>query len=224
MNITIFGSCRQKSIEKYFNTNSIQNELTYPHYTKEIIQAIEYCKGISSINIHHTKHCFRTGILQNREIHFNKLYKEFEKTDLFVVEIASRISYEWNELYVHHILTEKQYGFYDKENIKQRDLSDQEIENDICKIKELLQPKKLLIVSHIYTCEYGKRYELVKLLEKICIKYDISFLSPSDYVNQEKNIYKEEPILAHFTDYGTDIMSRVYKTRIDDILKKNILI
>ena len=50
MKITIFGSCRQQALGKYYSTTSIQESLTYPHYTKEIIQAIEYCKGISKIS------------------------------------------------------------------------------------------------------------------------------------------------------------------------------
>jgi hypothetical protein len=225
MNITIYGSCRQNSIGKHYNITSIQEELTYPHYTKEIIQAIEYCKGISVINKNDTRYCFRTGILQNREIEYNNLLLEFEKTDLFVLEIASRISYEWKGLYVHHILTEEQYGFYDRDNILQRVLSDEEIDKDICRIKELLYPKKILIVSHIYTREYGKRYELVKLLERLCIKYDIPFLSPSEYLNQEvQEVYQNESTLAHFTDYGKDIMSRVYKRIIDDVFKTKTIV
>ena len=48
MKITIFGSCRQV-IEQEFVISKIQEELTYPHYSKEIIQAIEFCKGISNI-------------------------------------------------------------------------------------------------------------------------------------------------------------------------------
>lgn len=225
MNITIFGSCRQQMIEKYYNVTSIQQELTYPHYTKEIIQAIEYCKNRSTINKIDTKYCFRTGILENKEIDNKKLLSEFQKTDLFVVEIASRISYEWKGLYIHHILTEEPYGFNDRDNIIQRELSDEEIDNDIYKIKELLYPKKLLIVSHIYTREYGKRYELIKLLEKICIKYDIPFLSPSEYLNQEiQEVYQNEPILAHFTDYGKELMSYIYKRIITDIFKNKTLV
>ena len=44
--ITILGSCRQESLYKNYNITSIQKNISYPHYTKEIIQAIEYCKGI----------------------------------------------------------------------------------------------------------------------------------------------------------------------------------
>ena len=43
--ITILGSCRQLSILKYFNVSFIQEELNYPHYTKEILQQIIYLKN-----------------------------------------------------------------------------------------------------------------------------------------------------------------------------------
>ena len=68
MKISIFGSCRQYPLKKYFNTTSFQDDLTYPHYTKEIIQAIEYCNGTSQLNQSDTMYCFRTGILNNCEI------------------------------------------------------------------------------------------------------------------------------------------------------------
>lgn len=225
MKITIFGSCRQQALQKYYSTTSIQESLTYPHYTKEIIQAIEYCKGISKISQDDTKYCFRTAILNKSVINNQpQLQQEFIDTDVFVVEIASRISYEYKSNYVHHILAEEQYGIKNKQDILQRDLTDEEIEEDLCKIKELLYPKKVLIVSHIYTRESGKRYDLIKLLENLCLKHDLPFLSPSEYLCQETDVYLEEKILAHFTEKGYGIMSMIYKNSIEDLFKTNTVV
>jgi len=47
MKLTILGSCRQDSLYSYFDVTNIKEKLTYPHYSKEIIQAIEFCKNIS---------------------------------------------------------------------------------------------------------------------------------------------------------------------------------
>lgn len=224
MKITIFGSYRQQPLSKHFTVSSIQEALTYPHYTKEIIQAIEYCKGIHNMKSSDTSYCFRTGILQKREIsNRNDLIREFEETDLFVIEIASRISYEYNNLYVHHILTEEQYGFEHRNQIVQRDLSDAEIEKDIIRIKDLIYPKKLLIVSHIYTKPSGKRYELIKHIDRVCLSHNIPFLSPSEYVNHQ-DVYLNEPVLAHFTEKGKDIISNIYKSTIDYICNKKIVV
>ena len=236
MKVSIFGSCRQQPLLSHYIGTSIQEALTYPHYTKEIIQAIEFCKGmpISSLT---TQHCFRTGILENRPITNQAgLQKEYEESNVIVVEIASRISYEWNHVYMHHIATEEQYGFHDlsqihvgqspprdRHAIVQRDLTDEEIEADIWRIKQLVQgessPKKLLIASHIYTKEQGKRYELIKLVERLCLKYDIAFLSPSEYLAHESGVYQEEPILAHYTDKGKEIIGHVYKDAIENLFK-----
>lgn len=248
MKITVFGSCRQlqplsllgdiKDI-KDIELTGIQEKLTYTHYTKEVIQSIEFCKyknckinesngsinDDSKIDDKYTKYCFRTGILNNINIDCKEeLKRDFDNTDLFVVEISSRYSYEWNNMYVHHILKDDEYKFYDKNNIIKRELSDIEIEEDIIKIKELLHPKKLLIVSHIYSYDSGKRYDLIKLLERLCLKYDIPFLSPSEYLNQESDVYQNERKLSHFTEKGCSLISSIYKNTIKDIFKEKTLV
>ncbi len=222
MFITTFGSCRQHSIGNHFNLTSIQETLAYPHYTKEIIQAIEYCKRIHKFDNKYTRYCFRSGILDKREITYqSKLQEEFDRTDLFIIEIASRISYEWNNLYVHHILTEEQYEFHDIPAIKQRDLTDDEIEADILQISKLLFPKKILIVPHIYTRYSGKRYELVKLLEKITNKYNIPFINPSELLKDKQNVYADN---NHFTNYGHQLIGEEYKKVINNlVLKKTVV-
>jgi len=63
MRITILGSCRQDSLYNYYNITNIKNNLTYPHYSKEIVQAIEFCKGKSPISHALTRSIFRSGIL-----------------------------------------------------------------------------------------------------------------------------------------------------------------
>ena len=44
MNITILGSCRQHTLRNKYNITNIQKQLSYPHYTKEILEVIKYCK------------------------------------------------------------------------------------------------------------------------------------------------------------------------------------
>jgi hypothetical protein len=231
MKITIFGSCRQLqplSLLKNIELTGIQEKLTYTHYTKEVIQSIEFCNNLQirePIDDKYTKYCFRTGILNNINIDCkDELKRDFDNTDLFVVEISSRYSYEWNNMYVHHILKDDEYKFSDKDNIIKRELSDVEIEEDIIKIKELLHPKKLLIVSHIYTYDSGKRYDLIKLLERLCLKYDIPFLSPSEYLNQKTDVYHNERKLSHFTEKGCSLISGIYKNNIKDIFKEKTLV
>ena len=44
MKITILGSCIQHSLKNKYNITDIQEKLSYPHYTKEILEVIKYCK------------------------------------------------------------------------------------------------------------------------------------------------------------------------------------
>lgn len=222
MKVTIFGSCRQQPLLSHYTGTSIQEALTYPHYTKEIIQAIEFCKGMP---IHHTQHCFRTGILQKSPItNQEELQREYEESDVIVVEIASRISYEWNHLFMHHIATEEQYGFHARDQIVQRELTDEEIEADLWRIKQLVQGKKLLVASHIHTREQGKRYDLIKLVERLCQKYNILFMSPSEYLVHEKDVYQEESVLAHYTDKGKYLIGLVYKEKIETLFTNKTVV
>ena len=225
--ITILGSDRQEPIKEYFSVSNIQDNLNYPHCTKEILQEIRYLK-YKNIPNEFTKYCFRNGILSNceKEIsdsHYNGLKEEFDKTTFFLIEVASRVSYKWNNIYMHHIAEEEKYGFYDINNITRKELTDEDIEDDIIEIKNELYPKPFIIVSHFSTYETGKRYELIQLLKKICEKLSIPFLNQSDIVKEHGiNILVNEPILAHYNEDGTRIVAKKLFDQINDVKQDNI--
>jgi hypothetical protein len=220
--ITILGSCRQTPIKNYFNTSKILDELNYPHYTKEILQQIRYLKyrNLSKIS---TKICFRSGLLSKctNEIDDTKYYslsEEFKKTTFFLLEIASRISYKYNDIYLHHISEDKQYNFPYINNIIKSDLTDEEIEDDIIQIRNELYPKPFIILSHFATYESGKRYELINLLKNICNKFNIPFINQSDIIKEYgNNIILNEPVLAHYTQEGLDYVGKYIYDKIIDV-------
>jgi hypothetical protein len=219
MNVTIFGSCRQKAIERHHNVTSTQERLTYPHYTKEIIQAIQFCKNKDIIPLEKTRWCFRAGILSKEPISYD-FKSEFDNTDIFVIEVASRIAYQYEETYVHHILEEEQYGFQERDKIVKRVQTDEEIEEDILTIRKLLYPKPFIIVPHIYTYTTGHRYELINLLKTLTSKMNIPFLDISSHLHNYENVYNlNEDRLMHFTEYGNEICSHIYKTEIENVVK-----
>ena len=218
--ITIFGSCRQSSLYSKYNITNIQEELTYPHYTKEILQAIRFCKGISSITEEETSLCFRTCILKNKNVNWNLFKEEFDNTDVFVIEVASRISYEYNNLYLHHIQADSNSMFKEKDKITIRDLDDNEIEEDIVSIVKLLHPKSILIVSHFSTYENSKRSILASLLEKICLKLKVPFLNPSTLLDKytASQLFESEKILNHYTPFGHSIICKRYTEIINSLI------
>lgn len=136
--ITILGSCRQDSLYNNYRITSLKNNISYPHYSKEILQLINFCLN-NNIPEEETKYIFRSAILSNSTIKWSESLKnEVLNTDVFIIEIASRISYSYNDKYVHHILyDDTKYNDNYKNKIIIRDLTDEEIENDIdelCKI------------------------------------------------------------------------------------------
>jgi hypothetical protein len=212
MKITILGSCRQDSLYDHYQVTNIKNNLTYPHYSKEVIQAIEFCKGISTIPYPLTQSLFRSGILNRGPISSLSFNQEYNETDLFVIEIASRISYMYKGHWAHHILSESQYGCQDIETIEIRDLTDEEIEADLLHIKKLIAPKPMIIIGHIYTRTTGKRYELVQLLKTLCDRHSIPFFDPVEHTKEysPNELYQKNELLSHYTSNGYSIIGKKY--------------
>lgn len=224
--ITILGSCRQYSAAHHYPTTSILSDLNYPHYSKEILQQIRYLK-YKNIDYENTKYCFRRGLLSHCQhgvddsLH-QHLKNQFDNTSLFLIEVASRISYQWNGLYLHHIAEDDNYHFFDRNNIIKRDLTDEEIEDDLIQIRKELYPKKMIILSHFSTYASGKRYDLIQLLQNICTKLDIPFINQSTFIHKYglEQMLVQERILSHYTDYGHQVIGEELKSVIQNIKKQ----
>jgi len=160
-----------------------------------------------------TTRCFRTGILHKIKIDQHKFIPEFLNADVFVVEIATRLVYEYKGKVVHHILAESNYGFNDIENITLRSIEDSEMKSDIIEMQKLVYPKTLVIACHIYTRKSGKRYDLVQSIKRITNELSIRFIDISDLLSSYSPdvIYHKENVLAHFTKEGSDLAGEEYK-------------
>ena len=202
--ITILGSCRQDSLASNFIVSCIRDRLTYPHYTKEIIQAIRYCKGeLSDGSL--PLFAFREGLLHNKKPIKNLLTQEYFDSSLFAIEIASLKQYYFHGSWLHHLAAEPGYGFYGIEDIIKTTQQINEVESDILTIKGLLAPKPFFIISHIYTRKVGQRYELAKLLRQICSSHSIPFFDPVAWFNLVGGIdlfLVDEQVIGHYTSEG----------------------
>jgi hypothetical protein len=220
MKITILGSCRQHSLNKKYDCTSIQENLSYPHYTKEILEVIKYIK-YNHILEKDTINIFRTPILNKKSPNFTNLNREFISTDLFILEIASKIKYNYNNIYVHHIATDDQYNVQIKNDILIETQLKEEIEEDILNIKKELN-KPFIIVSHLVTIKYGERYILSCWLEDICKKHEILFINPVNELKKKdidlKKIFNNETILAHYNNTGHDEILKIYEEYINKII------
>jgi len=227
MKITIFGSCRQDSLyndEKYEITK-IKDDISYTHYTKEILEVIKFIK-YNTVTPEETLITFRSPMLDNTPIYANNYKNDILTTDVFIIEIASKICYEYNNKYVHHILYDcDEYGNDEiKKNIIKRVQDDSEIENDILKIKEELNTDNIIIVGHIVTYENGERNNLLNLLEQICKKHKIAFINPKKEIIEKgydiKYLLHNETILAHYNDIGHSIIHSIYDKYINSVYYK----
>ena len=217
--ITILGSCRQYSIKDIYNCTNIQEKLTYPHYTKEILQTIKYLK-YKNLNDYEIQYTFRTPILNKLNLNYELLKNEYDNTNFFIIEIASKLYYKYDNKYVHHIAIENNYNLDIKNNIEVGKLTKFEIENDILEIKEELN-KPFIIVSHLVTRNYGDRFELKNWLEDICLRNNILFIDPIKEL-REKNynldeLFLDEKNLAHYNNNGHNIIKNIYKEYIEKI-------
>ena len=214
--VSIFGSCRQDSIARNFKVTQIRDGLTYPHYTKEIIQAINYVKSKGRICPKNLA-VFRNIQLGRKLLSKNSLYKQFNATDLFVVEIASRISYEFDGDYYHHVIHDNSEVNSDlrfgKLQVRKRIQTDIEIQADMQTIKNLLAPKPVLFVTHFCTYESGERAKLRNLIVSEAMKMGSRVFDPSSLLRNYplKRLTIEEPIVNHFSEFAHEVLSGRYQ-------------
>jgi hypothetical protein len=177
-----------------------------------MLEVIKFCKE-GHVPPEETVTTFRTPIIFNKQLYFNDvLKKNFNNTSVFILEIASRKTYEFNEKFVHHILFDNApFNQNYKDKIKISIQSDEEIEADIIQIKKELN-RPIIIVGHLLSYNKGSRYELVVLLEKICLKNNILFINPEKEIT--KLGYNVKDLLGfdsnHYNKKGHDVMKEVY--------------
>ena len=219
MKITILGSCRQHSLNNKYDITTIQEELSYPHYSKEIVEVIKYCK-YNHIRPDETVNIFRTPILNKIPSDFAKYNNEFVSTDIFVLELASKIRYRYNDYFVHHIVTEEQYNVSIRNEVIVETQTREEIEDDILEIKNELN-RPFIIVSHLVTRDTGERYNLACWLEEICLKHNIPFINPVKELNKRDvdiaDLFVKEDILAHYNEKGHSEILKIYSEFIDKL-------
>lgn len=227
MKITLLGSCRLDSLykEKNYIVSSIKQEISFPHYTKDILEVIKFCK-YGHLTPEQTLYTFMTAIQSKKPILFTESLKnDFESSDIFFVEIASKLVYQYKNIFVHHIVTQPNYGITIRDKVVQRKQDKDEIEEDLISIKKELN-NKMIVVCHLVTYERGERYILSQWLEELCLKYNILFINPirelkSVGCDLEKVLEKGEPVISHYTEYGHKMIKDVYVKFINTFLNNN---
>lgn len=219
--VTVFGSCRQDSLSQFFRVTPIRDGLTYPHDTKEIIQAIEYCR--STKGEHPPAILFRNEQLGKPLIPRWLARVLFRRSDLVFVEVSSSLSYQWRQFSAHHELVDSSFsslsnlpesarGDYEG-HVTQTRQSDAEILADLKKIAQLIGKDRLVLVSHFSTRRSRHRENLTKLLARFAVANDIAVINPSALLDnwEERELFVSEPVLSHYTDSGHEIIAGRYR-------------
>jgi hypothetical protein len=222
MSITLFGSCRINDIN---NNNNINNLINYTHSTKEVIQFILFLTGKLNLPEPYNMYCFRTGICKNINICYNDSFKQlFDDTKIFVIEICSSKKYIHNGYYLHHLCVDTRLNRTVPNVLNGYTLEIQtydEIQNDILEIKQLLHPRKFIIVSHYNVLSDGKYFEsrnnLICMLQKICNDNNILFVNPTEVLKNYKQEYVMTNDLSHYSDVGINAFTKYMNTLISSI-------
>ena len=204
--VSIFGSCRQDSLSKYFDVTKIRDSLTFPHYTKEIIQAIKYCKS-AGIDTPKDLRVFRNVLLGKTLGSPFLLQKEFMRTEIFVVEIASLLEYKKGSDYFHHVAVD---------TVEEIQVSQQTFDDlfaDIVEIVSLLSPKPVVFVTHYSTQKTGLRAGLAQFISEVCKELDVPCINPSNMNNcwDVGKLHEHEEVISHFSKLGHELMADRYR-------------
>jgi hypothetical protein len=156
---------------------------------------------------------FRNSLLNLKLQTPEKLKRDFDSTDVFVVEIASLIEYRKDNDFYHHIAVESIDG------IQKVTQSYESLKEDILKIHELLSPKKVLFVTHFSTKSEGLRYELSKFIEETCESQGFEVINPSRMILNwnASDLHVDEVIISHFSSMGHAIMADRFREKISNI-------
>ena len=228
--VTILGCCRQDSVSNIFMESQIRNDLTYTHSTKEVIQAISYLNESSFEDF--SNFSFRTAQIAGRFTKRKRLMRQWRMTDVVVIEISSLKYYLRNGVVYHHEAYDNPKGLaqtcknylYDNPNkITEHRISETELLEDLNEIVEKIGDKKIIFTTNFITRPSGTRQVIHSVLKKFCEKRNFQFVDTHHIFDfwRVQDILIEEPVLAHLTKLGHEIMANRYQQAIMNSLESN---
>jgi hypothetical protein len=208
--ITILGSCRQESLFKIFKVTRIRDGITYPHYANETLQLIRYCTD-KNFDQSASPYMFRNQILGRRVLSKKAAAKDFSRTDIFVIEIASLIEYIHNGFYVHHeaydnpdLRATNMYKSGEPIVRQYQTLSD--LQSVLEKILSIIEPRKVIFVTNVATRNPSTRSALNSFMKDFAKLNGCGFFDPSQLLYRPiDEVFVIEPVISHLTDLGHTI-------------------
>lgn len=209
--VTSFGSCRVTNVRNDTRLNGI---LTYTYTTREVLQLIAFIKGELILENPYNKICFRRAILEGVGLEWKPIYKElYGLTDVFVVEICSRKKYMYGGKCLHDLSVDKRFPGFNEGTPPEilaghtlEEQTDEEIRRDLLEIRDMLLPRKMIVVSHYNARLDGvllySRDTLIRLLKGVCAENAIPFLDPTEALESFPQELVITPDLSNYTQVG----------------------
>ena len=183
------------------------------HTTKEIIFFLENTSNLKQvvdenpielINLIFGDIYYKS--LKDKSIKFINTYNNYKNNKKVILEICSRKVYYYNDIPLSHFYTNFCLNNMEikKYNLKEKILSNEEIENDLIYIIQLCKKVfnenvEIHIIPHLNlktknTNDYiPDRNSFVNLLENLCQKYEIKIHNIGKYIeNYDPNCYLED--------------------------------
>ena len=231
--VTVFGCCQQDSISKSFFETSIKESLSYPHSTKEVLQVLDYLNNLSDTHIR--PFAFRTALISGRLPNRRRLTREWNASTVVIIEISSQKYYLLNGVHFHHEafdnsaqLSKNAQDYFKSELLNGNSLTENHMEidellQDLDEIVARIGKRTIILTTNFVTKNNEKRHQLHNSLEEFAKKKEISFVETKTLFDYWKiqDILVEDPVLAHLTDLGHQIMSGRYKEAIHSSLNTN---
>lgn len=217
MKTTLLGTCRLRVIKSLLDCTTIDEDVSYTHSTKEVLQLLKVLSGELKLPLDMMQYAFRTGIMNGRPVEIGqKIVDQFNNTQLFIIEICSIKCYTYKGVYLHHLAVDSRWDWnfwirtpaHIKYDTRITEQTREEIEKDIEEIQRFLHGKKIVLVTHILppSDKLQKRKYLIDILNEVCETRGLSIISPTenlveDLVSHDLGHYlpeKEEQVVLPF--------------------------
>ena len=191
MKTTLLGTCRLKTIKSLLECTTIDEDVSYTHSTKEVLQLLRVLKRELDLPPDMMQYAFRSGIVRGRPVDVDQsIIDQFNSTQLFIIEICSIKCYVYKGVYLHHLAVDARWDwdFWTKTpahislgtHIVEQ--TKNEVEEDIEEIQRLLQGRKIVVVTHILpqNSKLQKRKYLIDILSSVCATRGIDIILPTE--------------------------------------------
>lgn len=220
INIFRFGTCRTNYITKYdqYSIKKHNYNTYFLHYTKEILQIIDFYNDISLMENCKYPELFPLDIIKND-------IQKFKEADVFLIEIsATHCLIDEDGIYYNLVIVDNNENFRNSKKLMSIYQTQNEIYEDIQKIKDKLK-KPIIFQGHINLKYDGIFLNSREIIDKAIQneKYKIIFKDIFSEDSADKVCTKIDNKIDsnHLSEYGYEKLWKNFEIFLNEIFNKN---